>query len=76
MVYKLVLVFGDCKHGAIVTASPISGIEVNREVLAHDGTIAALAVTPVRDTVITAWRDGSLIGTAVLTAAGSVDTTG
>lgn len=70
--YRLVLLLGDCNHGSLVSASPITGVVVNRMVLAHDGTIAALALTPVQDTVIKAWRGGRLVGAATLTTSGSL----
>lgn len=70
--YRLVLLLGDCNHGSLVAATPIMGVVVNRLVLAHDGTIAALALTPVHDTVIKAWRGGRLVGAATLTTSGSL----
>lgn len=72
-VYRLVLLLGTCSRGAVVTADPIDGIVVNRAVLARDGNVVALAITPMRNTLIRAWQAGRLVGAATLTPEGSLE---
>jgi len=73
--YRLVLEFGDCSRGAVVVASPVDGIVVNRLVLAHDGTVVALGITPLRNTVVKAWQAGHLVGAATVTPSGVLQPT-
>ena len=74
--YRLVLQFGDCTHGSIVVADPVNGIVVNRLVLAHDGTVTALGITPLRETVLRAWKAGRLVGAGIVTPGGALLPTG
>jgi len=70
--YRLVLQLGDCNRGSIVVASPVDGIVVNRLVLAHDGTVVALGITPLRNTVVKAWRACHLVGATTVTPSGAL----
>lgn len=68
--YRLVLQVGDCNHGSLVVADPVNGIVVNRLVLARDGTVVALGITPLRNTVVMAWQGSHLVGAATVTPDG------
>lgn len=70
--YRLLLQFGDCTHGSVVVAAPVNGIVVNRLVLAHDGTVTALGITPLRETVLRAWKGGRLVGAGIVTPGGAL----
>lgn len=70
--YRVLLRFGDCNHGSLVVADPVDGIVVNRLVLAHDGTVAVLGFTPVRETEMKAWKGGHLVGAATIAPNGAL----
>ncbi|HUE58226.1 MAG TPA: hypothetical protein VMO88_01455 [Acidimicrobiales bacterium] len=55
-----------------MVASPVDGIVVNRLVLAHDGTVVALGITPLRNTVVKAWRACHLVGATTVTPSGAL----
>lgn len=58
----LLIVSPHCSHGAVVTAEPIDGIDLQYEQRAHDGGLLIIGFTILRPATIRSWVGGHFIG--------------